>query len=127
VRDPYDKMIRDFGIANRVTFLPPSPDVMQFYAAADAYVGPSLEDAYGLPILEAMACGLPVIASARAGASEIVHHGENGFVLRDPEDSSELAGLLRSLYVDAALREKLANEAARTAARETWDRNAADT
>ncbi len=100
---------------------------MQFYAAADTYVGPSLEDAYGLPILEAMACGLPVIASARAGASEIVRHGENGFVLHDPEDSGELAGLLRSLYGDAALRERFAYEAARTAVRETWDRNAADT
>ena len=126
-RRSYADVVRRLNLQYRVQFLDSSSDVMQFYAAADAYVGPSLEDAYGLPILEAMACGLPIIASARAGASEIVRHGENGFVLQDPEDSRELAGLLRSLHTDAALRERLADEAARTAARETWDRNAADT
>jgi UDP-glucose:(heptosyl)LPS alpha-1,3-glucosyltransferase len=123
----YADVVRSLNLQSTVQFVDSSSDVMQFYAAADTYVGPSLEDAYGLPILEAMACGLPVIASARAGASEIVRHGENGFVLHDPEDSRELAGLLRSLYADAPLRERLADEAARTAARETWDRNAADT
>jgi UDP-glucose:(heptosyl)LPS alpha-1,3-glucosyltransferase len=126
-RHSYADVVRSLNLQSRVQFVESSSDVMQFYAAADAYVGPSLEDAYGLPILEAMACGLPVIASARAGASEIVRHGENGFVLHDPEDSRELARLLRSLYSDVALRERLADEAARTAARETWDRNAANT
>jgi UDP-glucose:(heptosyl)LPS alpha-1,3-glucosyltransferase len=116
--------IGELSLESQVRFLEPSGDVMQFYAAADAYVGPSLEDAYGLPILEAMACGLPVIASARAGASEIVRHGENGFVLQNPEDSRELAELLRRLYADAGLRKKMGEEAARTAEQETWDRNA---
>jgi glycosyltransferase involved in cell wall biosynthesis len=57
------------GIGERVLFHPPSSDVLQFYAAADAYVGPSLEDAFGLPVLESMACGLPVIASRMACVS----------------------------------------------------------
>lgn len=100
---------------------------MRFYAAADTYVAPSLEDPYGLPILEAMACGLPVIASSRAGASEIILDGYNGFVLRDPEDALELAALLRKIYSDLSLRTKIANEAARTAANHTWDVNAAAT
>jgi glycosyltransferase involved in cell wall biosynthesis len=126
-RRNYADVVRRLNLQYRVQFVDASSDVMQFYAAADAYVGPSLEDAYGLPILEAMACGLPVIASARAGASEIVRHAENGFVLQDPEDSRELANLLHSLYADAVLRERLADEAARTAARETWDRNATNT
>ena len=121
------EVIRNLRLDSQVRLLGPSPDVLQFYSAADAYVGPSLEDAYGLPILEAMACGLPIIASMRAGVSEIVRHGENGLILRDPEDSRELASLLRKLYSDAALREKLTEEAARSAGRETWDRNAADT
>jgi glycosyltransferase involved in cell wall biosynthesis len=100
---------------------------MKFYAAADAYVGPSLEDAYGLPVLEAMACGLPVIASARAGASEILRDGENGFVLRQPEDFQELAVLLRRLCSNPNLCVHLGEEAARTAKEQTWDRNALDT
>jgi glycosyltransferase involved in cell wall biosynthesis len=74
-----------------------------------------------------MACGLPVIASSRAGATEIILDGQNGFVLRDPEDHRELATLLRKVYSDSSLRTKIANEAARTATAHTWDRNAAAT
>lgn len=126
-RRNYAETIGVLHLEGKVRFLDPSPDVVQFYAAADAYVGPSLEDAYGLPILEAMACGLPVIASARAGASEILRDAENGFLLRNPEDSLELAGLLRCLCSDPAPRLRIGEEAARTAAQESWDRHAADT
>jgi glycosyltransferase involved in cell wall biosynthesis len=123
----YEPQIRNLQLESRIQFAGSSPDVMRFYAAADAYVAPSLEDAYGLPILEAMACGLPVIASRRAGASEIIRDGEDGFVLRDPEDSRELAVLLRKVYSDVAVREKVAEQAARSAAKHTWDRNATAT
>jgi glycosyltransferase involved in cell wall biosynthesis len=71
-----------------------------------------------------MACGLPVIASVRAGASEIIRDGENGLLLRNPEDSRELAELLRRVYVDPDFREELGLEAAATAQGQTWDRNA---
>jgi len=124
VRDPYDKMIRDYGISNRVIFLRPSPNVMPFYAAADAYVGPSLEDAYGLPIIEAMACGLPVVASSRAGAHEIVTDGSDGIILRDPQNAEELAAALRSLITNPILCRQLGEHATRTAQNHTWDRNA---
>jgi glycosyltransferase involved in cell wall biosynthesis len=123
-RDAYEPMIRACGIADRVRFLDPSPDVLQFYAAADVYVGPSLEDAYGLPILEAMACGMPVIASSRAGASEILNDRSNGMILRDPQDSQELSGLLRALYANPDLCRQIGQEAWLTAQQQTWDRNA---
>jgi len=48
-------------LEGRVLFLPQRPDVEWYYAAADAYIGPSLEDSFALPPLEAMACGLSVI------------------------------------------------------------------
>jgi UDP-glucose:(heptosyl)LPS alpha-1,3-glucosyltransferase len=124
VRDPYDKMVRDYAITDRVIFLPPSSNVMQFYAAADAYVGPSLEDAYGLPIIEAMACGLPVIASSRAGAHEIITDGSDGIILRDPQNAEELAMALRSLITKPTLCAQLGEHATRTAQNHTWDRNA---
>jgi glycosyltransferase involved in cell wall biosynthesis len=124
VRDPYDEMIRDYKIANRVFFLPPSPNVMQFYAAADTYVGPSLEDAYGLPIIEAMATGLPVVASSRAGAHEIITNGADGIILRDPQNTEELAAALRSLITNPLLCRQLGEHATRTAQNHTWDRNA---
>jgi UDP-glucose:(heptosyl)LPS alpha-1,3-glucosyltransferase len=123
-RDAYETTVRACGIADRVRFLDPSPDVLQFYAAADVYVGPSLEDAYGLPILEAMACGMPVIASPRAGASEIIIDKWNGMILRDPQDSQELAGLLRTLYANPELCRQIGQEGRLTAQQQTWDRNA---
>lgn len=124
VRDLYDKMIRDYGIANRVIFLPPSSNVMQFYGAAEAYVGPSLEDAYGLPIIEAMACGLPVIVSSRAGVHEIITDGSDGIILRDPQNTEELATAVRSLVTDPSRCAQLGTHATRTAQNHTWDRNA---
>ncbi len=123
-RGSYEKIIRDRNILDRVFFLTPSPDVMHFYAAADAYVGPSLEDAYGLPILEAMACGLPVIASSKAGASEIVRDGTNGVILRDPQDVHELSTKIRALVENRDLCVRLGEEACRTAQHHTWRKNA---
>jgi UDP-glucose:(heptosyl)LPS alpha-1,3-glucosyltransferase len=124
VRDPYVKMIRDYGISDRVIFSPPAPNVIQFYAAADAYVGPSLEDAYGLPVLEAMACGLPVITSSRAGVSEIIDDGISGIILRDPGNNQELVSALGRLMTDPLLCRQLGEHAARIAQDQTWDRNA---
>ena len=120
-------LVNRLGLQQRVQFHSTAEDIERFYAAADLYVGPSLEDAYALPILEAMASGLPVIASSRAGASEIIRHGQNGFVLRDPEDTGELTALFRKVYSDASLRVRVGEEAARSAAEHTWDRNAAAT
>ena len=82
--DLYRPSIDQLGLQGRVRFEKASKDVLSFYAAADLYVGPSLEDSFGLPILEAMACGLPVIASSNAGASEMIRDGETGFILGDP-------------------------------------------
>jgi UDP-glucose:(heptosyl)LPS alpha-1,3-glucosyltransferase len=118
-------MVRNLGLGERVLFLDASPDVIQFYAAADAYVGPSLEDAYGLPILEAMACGLPVIASSRAGVSEIITHRKNGLILYNPQDGVELAELLRELCSSRGFCERNGRAAAITAGQQTWDSNAA--
>ncbi len=123
-RGPYEKIIRDRNILDRVFFLTPSSDVMRFYAAADAYVGPSLEDAYGLPILEAMACGLPVIASSKAGASEIIQDGTNGIILRDPQDVQELSTKIRSLVESRDLCISLGELARLTAQHHTWSANA---
>lgn len=125
-RSVFEPLILQLGLKDSLLFRSPSADVVQFYSAADAYIGPSLEDAYGLPVLEAMACGLPVISSARAGVSEIIRDGVDGFVLGDPEDHAELAERISRLSSDSALREKMGDAAAQTAKQHTWDRNAAE-
>jgi glycosyltransferase involved in cell wall biosynthesis len=102
-----------------------SPDVLDFYSAADVYVSPSREDSFGLPVAEAMACGLPAITSVFAGVSHDIHDGVDGFVLRDPHDAQTLAQLVRRLHAEPDLRRKLGEAAAKTAIAWDWNRNAA--
>jgi glycosyltransferase involved in cell wall biosynthesis len=124
----YLPALRQLGLDNRVHFLEPSPDVLSFYGAADAYVAPSLEDAFGLPILEAMACGLPVIASVQAGASELVLDGVTGYLLRDPMNHVELAELIQRVAGDSSAAQKLGAAAAQyVQASVSWDHNASAT
>ena len=116
--------IEQLRMQDRLRFEAPSSDVLVFYAVADLYVGPSLEDSFGLPILEAMACGLPVIASAHAGASEMIHDGETGFILRDPQDQLELARLIRRIYEEKTLRLAMGEAASQhVLANCGWDEN----
>jgi UDP-glucose:(heptosyl)LPS alpha-1,3-glucosyltransferase len=120
--------LRQLGLEGRVRFLAPSADVLSFYAAADAYVAPSLEDAFGLPILEAMACGLPVIASVQAGASENIADGTTGYLLRDPTNHAELAEIILRLAGDRSAAQKIGAAAAKwVQASVSWDHNASAT
>ena len=105
-------------------FLPIRGDVEFYYAAADAYIGPSLEDAFSLPPLEAMGSGLPVIVSRTAGASEIVTHGRDALILENPNDADELARLIGQVCDDESLRRGLSEQAAVTARQFTWDASA---
>ena len=119
--------IEALHLRERILFADPSPDVMRFYAAADAYCGPSLHESFSLPPLEAMACGLPVISSASSGVSEAITDGLDGFVLKNPEDPAILAELLGRLCQQADLCRSLGENAARTAQSYSWERNAAET
>jgi glycosyltransferase involved in cell wall biosynthesis len=120
---PFRAMARGHGLDDRVHFFPPRNDVEFYYAAADAYAGPSLEDTFAQPPAEAMACGLPVIVSETNGTSEIITNGVDGFILKDPLDSSALAAMIRRLYEDRELRAKMGERAAATTQQYTWERN----
>jgi UDP-glucose:(heptosyl)LPS alpha-1,3-glucosyltransferase len=113
------------GLGGRVKFLESIPEIDCYYAAADLYTAPSLEDSFAIPPLEAMACGLPVIVSVRAGVSELIVHGENGFILDDPTNDRELAALIRTNYENPKLRSQVGLRAAVTAQEYTWARNGA--
>jgi glycosyltransferase involved in cell wall biosynthesis len=121
---PFRQMASRLNISARFHCEPPQHDVMDFYAAADVYVSPSREDSFGLPVLEAMACGLSVITSIFAGVAELVTNEVDGFVLRDPNDSQALSQVLERLYVDESLRKRIAEAAVLTGQHWTWDRNA---
>lgn len=122
-REPFNGFIRDNRLEGCVHFLPPRKDVEFYYAAADLYVGPSLEDTFALPAAEAMACGLPVIISIRAGASELIKNGIDGLILDDPTDAQVLATMIRNLYGDIEFRSRLGRAASETARKYTWERS----
>ncbi len=93
----YADEIRRLGLSERVQFTGPSNDVATYYAAADLFALPTQYEAWGLVIVEALACGLPVVTSRLAGASAAVQEGRTGILLDDPNDPAEIAAGLRPL------------------------------
>jgi len=122
---PFRALAVRLGVENRCRWQQPRPDVFDFYAAADVYVSPSLEDSFGLPVAEAMACGLPAITSAYAGIADFVHDGTDGFVMKEPRDARYLAQLIQQLQSGEELCQSVGEAASRKAFDWTWDRHAA--
>jgi UDP-glucose:(heptosyl)LPS alpha-1,3-glucosyltransferase len=116
-------LVKEKRLEGRVRYLRPRKDIEFYYAAADAYAGPSLQDSYAMPPAEAMACGLPVIVSSAAGVSEIITDGADGIILNDPKDAMTLAAMIRRLYEDEAFRTQLGEKAALTTLKYTWEHN----
>jgi UDP-glucose:(heptosyl)LPS alpha-1,3-glucosyltransferase len=93
----YRDEIERLGLLERIRFTGPTNDVAGYYAAADVFALPTEYEAWGLVIVEAMACGLPVLTSRLAGAAVSVQEGCNGLLLDDPRDVTEIAGKLQKI------------------------------
>ena len=93
---------------DRVTFLGyvRDADLLSLRRLSDVFVIPSEADLQSLATMEAMACGLPVIAANAYALPELAHHGENGFVFQ-PGNSAEMAGYLDLLLADSSLRARM--------------------
>jgi glycosyltransferase involved in cell wall biosynthesis len=91
------------------------------YSAAEVLAYPSLYEGFGLPILEAMACGTPVVASRSSCLPEVA---EGAAVLVDPDDVEELAGALEQTLTDPEMRAQLQAKGQQRAAEYTWERAA---
>jgi UDP-glucose:(heptosyl)LPS alpha-1,3-glucosyltransferase len=77
----YQALARSLGIQDRVYFTGGIADVKPYYGASDVFVMPTLYEPFGLVFGEAMASGLPVVASNTSGAADWIAHGRNGFVV----------------------------------------------
>jgi UDP-glucose:(heptosyl)LPS alpha-1,3-glucosyltransferase len=99
----FEALARRHGVAERVQFLGAREDVRPLYAGADCFMLPTLYDPFPNTALEALAMGLPVIVSRRAGTAELVRAGENGWVC-EPGDATGLARCM--LEADRALRDE---------------------
>jgi glycosyltransferase involved in cell wall biosynthesis len=86
------------GIAQLPGFI---DDLNQLYAALDLYIMPSRSEAWGLTVLQAMACGVPVVASNVGGLPEVVEHGTSGWLV-PPESPESLANAIVEAASDAA-------------------------
>jgi glycosyltransferase involved in cell wall biosynthesis len=94
------------------------------YRAAGAFVYPSLFEGFGMPPIEAMACGCPVISSTRGSLKEVV--GDAALTV-DPEEVGSIASQLRTFAVNAEVREKYRAAGLSQAARFNWEHTAAET
>ena len=105
------------GVAQRVLFMGPRHgDLPIFFAAADMFVLPSAYESYGLVILEALACGLPVIATSVGCAPEVIVDGENGFLV---ERNALAVGTCMARTASAG-RDAFSDSARRTAEQHSW-------
>ena len=111
-------------VDDRVLLWPHSPEVLDYYAAADVFVAPSREDAFHQPAMEALACGLPAVVSAAAGARELMEDGRHALILHDAADPAECARLVGRILQDPPLTERLAREGRALAEGYSWNANA---
>jgi len=104
------RLVHRLGLEGRVTLAGPIRPSLRAYAAADALLHLSWHDSFGFVVLEAMACGLPVVTTPFVGAAELVEHGTSGLLV-DPGRRSAIAGAIDRLR-DPAGREAMGRRAA---------------
>jgi glycosyltransferase involved in cell wall biosynthesis len=102
----------------------PEEDLPVLYTHAQAFVYPSLYEGFGLPVVEAMACGTPVLTSS---TSSLVEIGEGAALLVDPQDEGAIAEGLEALATDAGLHARLSAAGRRRATTYSWERTGRET
>jgi glycosyltransferase involved in cell wall biosynthesis len=102
---------RALGIGADCVFALSTDQVADWLRAIDIFVLPSLSEALSNALMEAMACGCPVVASNVGGNPELVRNGETG-LLFEPGDAARLAAVLQTLIENDSMRERLAEAAA---------------
>jgi UDP-glucose:(heptosyl)LPS alpha-1,3-glucosyltransferase len=110
-----------------VSFLGSTREVEKIYAASDAFLLPTPYDEFAMVVSEAMACGLPVIVSREAGASELIQHRVNGLLLDDLRNIQELADYMESVLRDRAWATEMGRAARVTVEPMSWDGVAEET
>jgi glycosyltransferase involved in cell wall biosynthesis len=117
------RMARDLGVEPRVLFTGwvDEADKPALYSGATAFVFPSQYEGFGLPVLEALACGTPTITSNVSSMPEVAGQGA---LLVSPDDVAQLATAMERLWVDTALQQRLRKGALAQAARFSWRQTA---
>jgi glycosyltransferase involved in cell wall biosynthesis len=119
-----DRAVAEEGIAHRVVFpgYVRREDQPLWYSAAELFVYPSHYEGFGLPVLEALACGTPVVTSNSSSLPEVV--GQAGITI-DPSDAPALTDAMRSVLTESGVAARLREAGPTQAARFTWAQAAA--
>ena len=120
------EFVQQYGLSKRVHFLThvPFTDLATFYGAAELFALVSFYEGFGLPILEAMACGTPVLCSATTAAGEIA--GTGGLTV-DPHDPLAIAQQIDAILQDPAMRRHWVTKGNQQRQRYTWQQTAEQT
>jgi N-acetyl-alpha-D-glucosaminyl L-malate synthase BshA len=109
-RPRIEALVHVLNLDSRVRFLGERSQLVDLLQESDVFLFPSQSESFGLAALEAMACGVPVVASAVGGIAEVVRHGEAGF-LAAVGDVAAMAGHVRRLLTDDELHARLSRRA----------------
>ncbi len=120
---PLFGLVEELGLKDSILFpgFVPQADLPLWYAAATVFAYPSLYEGFGLPPLEALACGTPVVTSTASSLPEVVG---DAALLADPHDPEALADALRQVLTRPGLRDDLRQRGLARAADFTWTRTA---
>lgn len=122
IRSELERRAAERGISGAVTFTGALPDVRAALKTFDVFVLPSLSETFSNAALEAMAMQLPVILTRTGGASEMIEHGKEGYIVDVADLPQQLPELLDRLRLDNVLRTRMATAASMRAQREfSWD------
>ncbi|MBI4141752.1 glycosyltransferase family 4 protein, partial [Candidatus Woesearchaeota archaeon] len=124
--EDFYKMIEELDLKENVLFTGyvPDKDLVQFYRAAEMFVYPSIYEGFGIPVIEAMACGCPVITSNISSLKEIAN---GAAVLVNPSHTKEIAKAIETVLKNKALQAHLAHIGQLRAQKFTWEKTAKKT
>jgi len=109
-----EQLIDQLGVSTHVELVGEAQDVVGLLSVSDLFLLPSLQESFGLSALEAMACGVPVVASNVGGLPEVITHGITGF-LHPPDDLQGMAASAIAILSDPAAHARMAAEGVRLA------------
>ena len=118
--------VSELGLKDRVRFLDyvPHAELAYFYRGADAFVYPSSFETFGLTLLEAMACGVPIVCANRGSLPEIA---ADAALIINPESDEEIAAAMWRILSEEGLRNSLVERGFRRVSDFSWEKTAAET
>ena len=120
-KERLETMVRALRLEDQVQFFGriPRDKTAPYYQEASVFVLPSLNEGMSNALLEALACGLPIIATDTGGSKELVTDGENGFIVK-MKSAADIAEKLERLIQDTELRQRFGEASRRRAQTMSW-------